>query len=164
VLTGGNDNNSNNPVGRRNDVWQFKLVGSSVRNPVHTYPIPGIYNVSLQAYNSEGYRTIQKTGYIRVTNSTAPTKVGTFKNGAFYLDLDGDGAWNASVDKAFMWTTTGFTPLVGDWNGDAKSEFGTFNNGAYYLDIDGNGIWNATIDKAFVWTTTGFTQLAGKWS
>jgi PKD repeat protein len=58
VLMGGSANN---------DVWQLKPVGSASQNPSHTYSVPGIYPVALQAYNDGGYNSTLKAGYITIS-------------------------------------------------------------------------------------------------
>jgi PKD repeat protein len=52
--------------GAISDVWQLQPIGSSLRNPEHTYTKPGKYTVGLQAYNAAGYNSITKTGFITV--------------------------------------------------------------------------------------------------
>jgi len=59
-----------------NDVWLFSPIGSSLQNPSHTYTTPGTYTVSLQAYNGDGYDSIQMPGYITVTHGPAPAVTG----------------------------------------------------------------------------------------
>ena len=71
VLMGGDDFNGNN----KNDVWRLSPVGSSLQNPSHTYTDVGIYPVALQAYNADGYTSMQKTGYITVTSPDEPDNV-----------------------------------------------------------------------------------------
>ncbi len=61
VLVGGGSN-----ISDKNDVWRFTTPGSSAQNPVHTYTIPGTYQVSLQAYNASSYDSTRKAGYITV--------------------------------------------------------------------------------------------------
>jgi hypothetical protein len=68
VLMGGYDDNS----GGKNDVWRLPTATSSVQNPAHTYTLPGMYPVALQAYNSNEYNSTLKTGYIMVTGTMAP--------------------------------------------------------------------------------------------
>jgi uncharacterized delta-60 repeat protein len=63
VLVGGYDVSHS----RMNDVWRLTPAGSSAPNPSHTYTAPGTYQVALQAYNTGGYNSIRKTGYITVT-------------------------------------------------------------------------------------------------
>ncbi len=59
-------------LGIQNDTWQFQPSGSSFQNPSHTYTAAGNYSVALQAYNTGGYNSTRKTGYINVTGLPAP--------------------------------------------------------------------------------------------
>jgi PKD repeat protein len=77
VLMGGLENGISN----ENDVWRFMSAGSSDRIPSHTYTKPGIYNVALQAYNTGGYNSTRKVGYITVTSPATPTITVTSPNG-----------------------------------------------------------------------------------
>ena len=61
VLTGGYDGST------RNDVWRLQPAGSSDQNQSHTYTTAGNYTVALQAYNSGGYNSTLKVGYVNVT-------------------------------------------------------------------------------------------------
>ena len=58
--------------GLKNDVWRLMPAGTSEQNPSHTYTATGIYQVALQAYNTLGYNSTRKTGYITVTEPSAP--------------------------------------------------------------------------------------------
>ncbi|WP_321417777.1 PKD domain-containing protein [uncultured Methanomethylovorans sp.] len=55
-----------------NDVWRFITASSSEQNPSHTYIQPGIYQVTLQAYNSKGYNSTIQADYITVTEPSVP--------------------------------------------------------------------------------------------
>ncbi|MFA5414209.1 MAG: PKD domain-containing protein [Methanoregula sp.] len=61
VLMGGDDD-----YGNINDTWRFVPTGSTVQNLSHTYTTPGIYSVSLKAFNNGGYTQMRKEGYIRI--------------------------------------------------------------------------------------------------
>ena len=50
---------------------------------------------------------------------------------------------------------TGWTSVIGDWNGDNKTEIGIYRDGASYLDSDGNGAWNGTIDYVYTFGAPG---------
>jgi len=51
---------------RLNETWRFVPTGSLIQSPSHTYTVPGTYQVSLQASNTNGYNSTRKAGYITV--------------------------------------------------------------------------------------------------
>jgi PKD repeat protein len=55
-----------------NDVWVLNPAGSSLQNPSHSYTTEGTYTVAMQAYNTGGYNSLMKSGYITVTTPTPP--------------------------------------------------------------------------------------------
>ena len=69
ILMGGQDSN-----GPKNDVWRLVTAGSSEKNPSHIYNSPGIYQVSLRAYNSSGFSLSTQVDYI--TAKEAPLVAG----------------------------------------------------------------------------------------
>jgi hypothetical protein len=74
-------------------------------------------------------------------------KFGVFRNGAWYLDQNGNGRWNPGTDKALAaFGLSGDIAITGDWNGDGTTEIGTFRRGAWFLDANGNGAWDRGID------------------
>ncbi len=70
------------------------------------------------------------------------TKIGVYKDGAWYLDYLGEGTWTSNT-KVYGFGTTGFTPVIGDWNGDGRTKIGVYKDGAWYLDYLGEGTWTA---------------------
>jgi PKD repeat protein len=137
--------------GVKNDVWRFQPVGSTARNPSHTYTTPGTYQVALQAYNAGGYNSTRKTGYITVTNPVA--KIGVYRPSAhtFYL--------KNGTTTAINWGISTDLPVTGDWNGDGRTDVGVYRPSAhtFYLkngtttainwgistDLPVTGDWNA---------------------
>jgi hypothetical protein len=85
-----------------------------------------------------------------------------YKDGAWYLDNDGSGTWNFG-DKSYSFGAPGFTPIIGDWNGNGKDKIGVYMDGAWYLDYLGNGTWTANT-KVYSFGAPGFTPLVGKLS
>jgi len=67
LLTGGRGDS-----GPMNDTWRFMPAGSVARNPSHTYTRPGHYSVALQVYNTGGYNSTMKTGFITVRAPPPP--------------------------------------------------------------------------------------------
>jgi len=105
VLLGGQSSSS-----RMNDVWRLMPAGSSVQNPSHTYALPGKYPVALQAYNTGGYNSTRKTGYISVTT---PAPIASFTANVT--------SGTAPLTILFMDNSTN-TPTIWNWSfGDGSS-------------------------------------------
>ncbi len=93
-----------------------------------------------------------------------PDKIGFYVNGTWYLDYNGNGVYDSGVDKAYGFGAPGFTPVIGDWNGDGKHKIGFYVNGTWYLDYNGNGVYDSGVDKAYGFGASGFTPLIGDWN
>ena len=88
------------------------------------------------------------------------TKVGTFKAGTFWLDMDGNTVWSIA-DKQFTWGTATSVPVVGDWNGDGITKVGCFTAGTWKLDQ--SGTFAAGTGFSFPWGVTGDKLIVGRW-
>ena len=72
--------------------------------------------------------TFGKLGGIPVTgdfNGDGICEVGIYKNGEWFIDLNGNGQW----DKDDLWAKLGTVddkPVTGDWDGDGKTDIGIF--------------------------------------
>ena len=76
-------------------------------------------------------------------DGTGKSEIGYFRNGAWYLDYNGNGVWDGCVtDRCIYFGEAGDKPYVGDWSGTGTSKIGFFRNGVYYFDYNGNGQWN----------------------
>ena len=53
---------------------------------------------------------------------TVRPRIGIYKDGTWYLDYNGNGIWDAGIDKLDYFGTVGYTPVVGNWNGDATGD------------------------------------------
>jgi hypothetical protein len=85
-------------------------------------------------------------------NGDGITKIGVFRNGAWYLDFNGNGQWDPAIDTIVTAGSFGLPddiPITGDWNGDGITNIGVFRNGAWYLDINGNYQWDPGVDLVF---------------
>ena len=94
-------------------------------------------------------------------------KFGVFRNGPWYLDANGNGAWDPGIDIAYAsFGGPGDLPVVGDWNGDGiVAEIGVFRNGAWYLDVNNNGVWNPGIDIVYAsFGGPGDLPVVGDWN
>jgi hypothetical protein len=121
----------------------------------------GIFSVNItgltpaQTYHVQAYATTSvSTVYGGDLSFTALLfklpKIGVFSNGTWYLDINGDGAWD-SGDLMIPDFGTGLpnvVPVTGDWNGSGTTKIGVFSNGTWYLDMNGNGAWDGpSVDK-----------------
>jgi hypothetical protein len=93
------------------------------------------------------------------------TYIGAFSGTTWYLDLNGNGIWDSSIDRLCTWGQAGDKPVVGDWDANGSDNIGTFNAGSWWLDLNGNCSWDGVPTDALI---TGFGQagdvpLAGRW-
>jgi len=75
------------------------------------------------------------------------TSIGIYRNGAWFLDVDGNGRWS-DPDLYFEFGAAGDRPVVGDFNHDGIDEVGVYRQGKWHLDTNGNHQFDAQ-DKVF---------------
>ncbi|GFO59677.1 hypothetical protein GMST_20020 [Geomonas silvestris] len=92
------------------------------------------------------------------------TKIGVFRNHQWYLDLDGNGIWNAATDVIYDFGIAGDIPVTGDWNGTGKTKIGVFRNGQWYLNLTGNGSWTPATDVIYNFGIPGDIPVTGDWN
>jgi hypothetical protein len=95
-------------------------------------------------------------------NGDGVTTIGVFRNGNWYLDLDGDGRWTKS-DALAQFGQPGDIPVVGDWTGDGRTNLGVYRNGTWYLDTNGNRVLDAE-DKVVRLGEAGDIPVTGDWT
>jgi hypothetical protein len=156
ILIGGQNVTSYN-----NDVWRFMPAGSTALNPSHTYTTPGIYQVTLQAYNAGGYNSNRKVGYITVNPAVLSDKVGVYRPSAhmFYLKNGSALSWTTT---AIDWGTSTDLPVTGDWNGDGRTDVGVYRPSAHMFYLK-NGTALSWTTTAINWGTSTDLPVTGKW-
>lgn len=95
-------------------------------------------------------------------NGDGISTIGVFRNGTWYLDVNGDGQFGPG-DVSSQFGQPGDVPMVGDWNGDGTDKIGVFRDGTFYLDINGNGALDAT-DKVLQAGVAGDKPVVGDWN
>jgi len=73
--------------------------------------------------------------------------IGVFREGTWYLDVDGNGRWSRD-DVQAKFGDPGDVPVVGDFNGDGKDDIGVYRAGRWYLDTNNNRRLDA-LDRVF---------------
>ncbi len=92
-------------------------------------------------------------------NGDGITTIGIFRDGAWRLDVDGDGQWT-SQDAALAFGQAGDLPVVGDWDGDGVDEVGVFRAGTWLIDSNGDRQLDAR-DQVFELGTAGDLPVVG---
>jgi len=95
-------------------------------------------------------------------NGDGIRQIGTFRNGQWVLDIDGDGRFT-EADAQVTFGQTGDKPVVGDFNGDGVDEIGVYRAGKWILDTNGNRHLDAQ-DRAFELGDAGDTPVVGDWN
>jgi len=92
-------------------------------------------------------------------NGDGVRSIGIFRNGTWFLDINGDGRWGPG-DAVVEFGQEGDIPVVGDWTGDGITKLGVYRNGTFYLDTNNNHVLDAT-DKVFALGSPGDKPFAG---
>ena len=118
------------------------------------------------------YPNFGSAGDLPVTgdmNGDGFSEVGVYHpaSGAWYFDLDGNGAWSGcGLDLCLaQFGIPSDVPVTGDWDGDGRSEVGVYRNGQWYFDMDGSGTWSAANDVFKQnFGGPGHTPVTGDWN
>jgi PKD repeat protein len=101
-------------------------------------------------------------------NGDNKSDIGIFRpsSGIWSLDSNGDNTYNSSVKTPKIFRgETGWTPLVGDWNGSGTTKIGVYKTGTLYLDYNGNGVWDSGSDKGYNFgLISDFIPVVGDWN
>ena len=124
------DLSTNGPTSWNWDFGDGSIENATMQNPVHAYATRGKFTVSLTSTNLGGANVTTRVGYINVTAVNQTSKVGVFRNGAFYLR---NSNTVGGADLAFGYGLPTDIPVIGDWNGDGIDTVGIYRNGAFYL-------------------------------
>lgn len=92
-------------------------------------------------------------------NGNGIRSIGTFKDGSWQLDLNGDGKFDHR-DQKIRFGQAGDIPVVGDFNGDGIDQIAVFRAGTWIIDSDGNRELDAT-DHSFQMGGLGDKPIAG---
>jgi len=70
-------------------------------------------------------------------SGTGVSSIGTFRDGCWKLDIDGDGRW--TKDDALVYLgQEGDIPVVGDFNRDGRDDLGIYRRGTWHIDTTGD--------------------------
>lgn len=95
-------------------------------------------------------------------NGSGIKKIGIFRNGVWFLDMDGNGRWS-DRDLVIEFGREGDIPVVGDWTGDGITKLGVYRDGKFILDTNNNHEIDAA-DKVFELGHAGDKPVVGDWT
>jgi sugar lactone lactonase YvrE len=128
----------------------------------------GAQNGGVDEWGQFGWNAPGVTPVIGDWNGDGRAKAGIYYQGAWYLDYDGNFAWDGGVnDKQYNFVSSdpNATPLVGDWTGTGTTKIGLFSPGYdWALDANGNGIWaGPPTDFYYQFGSAGDVPVVGSW-
>ena len=98
------------------DPWYNRVTGFTATSTPHSH----FYNGSDSGIRVTdiGASAAAMTATLVVDrNPSQPgTKIGVYEDGIWYLDWNGNGAWDAGTDKMYPFGATGWISVIGDWN------------------------------------------------
>ena len=94
-------------------------------------------------------------------NGNGIRSIGTFRDGVWELDVNGDGKFD-HLDKSVRFGRAGDVPVVGDFNGDGIEEIAIYRNGTWIIDSNGNRELDIT-DRTFELGGANDKPVAGDW-
>ncbi len=126
---------------------------SSQKNPSHLYATPGVFDVSLAAYNSGGGNSTVKTSYINTTLAMVRYSVFRPTNANNWIFTDN----LITVKYRDHYGNPTDIPVIGDFNNDGVEDRAVFRNGQWIFDYGMKGI----VDTRNTYGMTGDLPLVG---
>ncbi|KAB0670435.1 hypothetical protein F6V30_09815 [Oryzomonas sagensis] len=148
------------------------LIGSATVSP-YTFNFSGVnagtLSLTAKVYNSLGATAVSAPVAVTVTPPAAPivaTKIGVFRSTTdeWYLDSNGNGAWDSGIDATHSFGIAGDVPVFGDWNNNGKTKIGVFRAGQFLLNVSGTGTWTPPTDVIYNFGLPGDIPVAGDWN
>ena len=94
-------------------------------------------------------------------NGNGIRSIGTFEDGIWELDVNGDGRFD-HLDRTVRFGRAGDVPVVGDFNGDGIEEIAIYRNGTWIIDSNGNRELEIT-DRTFELGGVNDKPVVGDW-
>ena len=110
------------------------FTGSPRRHSFHTF--------KRHIHISQANLSLSGTGTL--LNVLLSGRLGVFRKGAWFLDLNGNGVWDGcGLDACYSsFGPPTDVPVTDDWNGTGTDKIGVFGEGQRYLDLNADGAWD----------------------
>jgi hypothetical protein len=143
-------------------ILQLGLFQPGYRGGAEAAPFSRLFQLVLDRQSSFGLPGDQPV--IGDWTGDGTLRIGVFRNGWWYLDLNGNGRWDGveGGDGMYAFGLPGDQAVVGDWTGDGVTKLGVFRAGAWFLDIK-NGRRYDPGNPVFQYGIPGDIPVVGKW-
>lgn len=143
--------------------WMLSLALGPLLS-VDTWHITG-YNGLVPAITSIAYGVPGDILVVGDWTGSGVKRVGVFRNGVWYLDINGNGIPDAG-DKTVSFGQAGDVPIVGDWTGSGQIKLGLYRAGTFILDLSGHlsGVPTGQADATFSFGLASDIPVAGDWN
>ncbi|MBI3462072.1 MAG: hypothetical protein HY000_03295, partial [Planctomycetes bacterium] len=94
---------------------------------------------------------------VRSRDLLPATSIAVFRDGLWYIDLDGRGG---NGEEVISFGYGHFQPVIGDWDGDGFPDLAQSGSGGWAFDVDGAG---GPAESFFEFGRRGDLPLAGDW-
>ncbi|CDH47363.1 SBBP repeat-containing protein [Candidatus Contendibacter odensensis] len=119
--------------------------------------------------------TMDATKSVTATFSSQTSAVGVFREGTWFLDANGNGAWDGCQQDGGQdlclfnsFGQAGDLPAAGNWDGGAKSSIGVLrsSSGQWFIDLNGNHQWDGCVADGCYdgFGQAGDLPVAGDWN
>ena len=122
---------------------------------------PGYHSIQVQWHSDQGTAYFADRTLSVIAWQPLPDNIGVAKDGAWYLDTNGDETFNTG-DYVHSFGLPGWSSIAGDWDNNGQTEVGVYKDGAWYLDWNGDGIYN-TGDKFYSFGLPTWSPVTGDW-
>ena len=97
-------------------------------------------------------------------DNTGRPRLGLFRSGTWYLDINGDNLFTFGVDQVVSFGAPGDLPVVGDWDNTGRSRIGVYRAGLWFLDINGDNSFTFGVDCVVAHGVAGDFPIVGDWT
>ena len=162
----------------------FTSVGLSTTATTYTLPSAvlqpdQVYLVRVMLEETQGFTASDlinrsDTRVTYTTSSSTGSAVGVFRVGSWFLDANGNGAWDGCQQDGGQdlclfgaFGMTGDRPAAGHWDGGAQSSIGVLRSGTgeWFIDYNANHQWDGCVaDGCYRFGAPGDWPVAGDWN
>jgi hypothetical protein len=98
-------------------------------------------------------------------DNTGRVRIGIYRSGTWYLDIDGDDLYTPGVDKMVTnFGMAGAYPVVGDWDHTGVTRLGYFMNGLWFLDMNNDNVFTYANDQVVPFGVANDIPVVGDWT